>query len=142
MPAQKFGVCGILAGIVFRMRWKRTKIWPELPYYLTLPPRALSSAIATACFTAFFLLAGVLVPIVPLRSNSFTSVLILLLTVLRLEPFFSGMSCSFVMVGYMLRARRVSIGGSCLLHPAGRHDRGIQHGRRFTGGHLRRTWAT
>ena len=57
------------------------------------PPlsRALSSAIATACFCAFFRLAGLLLPIDPLRSYECISARMLLLIVSLLDPFFKGM---------------------------------------------------
>ena len=57
-------------------------------------PRAAFKAIATDCFCAFFAVAGVLVPILPLSSNSCIKVLILLLTVSGLDPFFSGIKFS------------------------------------------------
>jgi hypothetical protein len=59
------------------------------------PSRALFSAMAIACFCAFFLLDGRLVPIEPFRSYECISLLMLLLIVPRLEPFFKGMMCSF-----------------------------------------------
>jgi hypothetical protein len=57
------------------------------------PPlsRALFSAIAIACFCAFFLLAGLLLPIDPFRSYECISSRMLLLIVPRLDPFFKGM---------------------------------------------------
>lgn len=57
------------------------------------PPlsRALFSAIATACFCAFFLLAGLALPIEPFRSYECISERMLLLIVPRLDPFFKGM---------------------------------------------------
>jgi hypothetical protein len=61
------------------------------------PPlsRALFNAMAIACFCAFFLLAGLLVPIEPFLSYECISLRMLLLIVPRLEPFFKGMVCSF-----------------------------------------------
>lgn len=59
------------------------------------PSRALFMAIAMACFCAFFLLAGRLLPIEPFFLYECISSLMLLLIVLRLEPFFKGMMCSF-----------------------------------------------
>ena len=61
------------------------------------PPlsRALFSAMAIACFCAFFRLAGLLVPIEPFLSYECISLRILLLIVPRLDPFFKGMVCSF-----------------------------------------------
>jgi hypothetical protein len=53
--------------------------------------RALFSAIAIACFCAFFLLAGLLLPIEPFRSYECISSRMLLLIVPRLDPFFIGM---------------------------------------------------
>ena len=46
---------------------------------------------ATACLIAFFFVDGWLVPIDPSFFQSSTSVLILLLTIDRLDPFLSGM---------------------------------------------------
>ena len=61
------------------------------------PPlsRALFSAMAIACFCAFFRLRGLLVPIEPFLSYECISLRMLLLIVPRLEPFFKGMVCSF-----------------------------------------------
>src|SRR5665647_1360840 len=53
---------------------------------------ALFNEIATACLTAFCFVAGWLLPIDPSSSHSCTSVLILLLTTVWLDPFFSGMT--------------------------------------------------
>ncbi|MDP3617196.1 MAG: hypothetical protein Q8R49_05185, partial [Rhodoferax sp.] len=50
-----------------------------------------ANAMATACWIAFFFVGGWLVPIDPSFFQSFTSVLILLLTTDWLDPFLSGM---------------------------------------------------
>ena len=52
---------------------------------------ALANAMATACLIAFFFVGGWLVPIDPSFSHSSTSILILLLTADRPDPFLSGM---------------------------------------------------
>jgi hypothetical protein len=49
-------------------------------------------AMATACLIAFFFVDGWLVPIDPSFFQSSTSVLMLLLTTARLDPFLSGMA--------------------------------------------------
>ena len=59
------------------------------------PSRALFNAMATACFCAFLRLPGLLLPIEPFLSYECISLRMLLLMVLRLEPFFKGMVCSF-----------------------------------------------
>ena len=65
----------------------------EARFFAGPPPlsRALFNARATACFCAFFLLAGLLLPIDPFRSYACISERMLLLIVPRLDPFFKGM---------------------------------------------------
>jgi hypothetical protein len=56
---------------------------------------ALANEMATACLIAFFFVCGWLLTIDPSVFHSSTSILILLLTTDRLEPFLSGV-CYFV----------------------------------------------